>query len=371
MELVTERVILREFKEEDFNAVHAYASNIENIKYMLWGPNTEEDTKQYLMECMESVIERPRKKYEFAVTLKDSGKLIGGCGIYLNDSLDQGMLGWVLHMDYWKQGFMTEVGKELVQFAFNNLKLHRLYATCAAENYGSYKVMENLGMRREGHAIKNRKFTGHKDIWNDELFYGLLRDEWKKWAENNDKTYINVNERSFRIIKLLGKGKGGYSYLVTDEKNKYVIKQIHHEPCEYYNFGNKIESELNDYKKLFNIGIRMPKMIDVDIKNERILKEFIDGDSVFDLVVKENMKNSYINQMKEFCRNLYKNNINIDYFPTNFIVKDNLIWYVDYECNNYMEKWNFENWGIKYWSKTPEFIQYLKENSKKVKDARQ
>ena len=52
--------------------------------------------------------------------------------------------------------------------------------------------------------------------------------------------------------------------------------------------------------------------------------------------------------------------LNIDYFPTNFVVQDGLIWYVDYECNAYMDAWNFENWGIKYWSRTPEFEDYLR-----------
>ena len=52
--------------------------------------------------------------------------------------------------------------------------------------------------------------------------------------------------------------------------------------------------------------------------------------------------------------------LNIDYFPTNFVVQDSLIWYVDYECNEYMDAWNFENWGIKYWSRTDEFKDYLR-----------
>lgn len=55
------------------------------------------------------------------------------------------------------------------------------------------------------------------------------------------------------------------------------------------------------------------------------------------------------------CGKLYPLNLNIDYFPTNFVVQNGKIYYIDYECNNYMEEWNFENWGIKYWSKTPEF----------------
>ena len=57
-----------------------------------------------------------------------------------------------------------------------------------------------------------------------------------------------------------------------------------------------------------------------------------------------------------------KAGLNIDYFPTNFVVCDGLIYYVDYECNPYSDEWNFENWGIKYWGRTPEFEEYLKNN---------
>ena len=170
---------------------------------------------------------------------------------------------------------------------------------------------------------------------------------------------ISVNDRKFKIIKLLGHGKGGYSYLVTDGNNEYVLKQIHHEPCDYYNFGNKIESEINDYKRLKKIGISMPEMIDVDLKNERILKEYINGDTIFEYVARNEVKEDYINQIKNMCRILYAANTNIDYFPTNFVVQDDRLYYIDYECNDYMEEWNFENWGIKYWSKTKEFIEYL------------
>ncbi|MCI5583580.1 MAG: hypothetical protein MR357_07685 [Anaeroplasma sp.] len=174
---------------------------------------------------------------------------------------------------------------------------------------------------------------------------------------------ISVNDRKFKIIKLLGHGKGGYSYLVTDGNNEYVLKQIHHEPCAYYNFGNKIESEINDYKRLKKIGISMPEMIDVDLKNERILKEYINGDTIFEYVARNEVKEDYIIQIKNMCRILYAANTNIDYFPTNFVVQDDKLYYIDYECNDYMEEWNFENWGIKYWSLTKEFLEYI--NSKK------
>lgn len=174
---------------------------------------------------------------------------------------------------------------------------------------------------------------------------------------------LSVNGKEFNIIKLLGKGKGGYSYLAADSKNnKYTLKQIHHEPCSYYQFGNKIEAEINDYNRLRRIGIRLPEMIDVDIQNERILKEYIDGETIFDLVLNDRMKDIYLEQMYAMCRLLYPANTNIDYFPTNFIVQNDEIIYIDYECNDYMDEWNFENWGIKYWSKTPEFLQYLEKN---------
>lgn len=175
---------------------------------------------------------------------------------------------------------------------------------------------------------------------------------------------IFLNKKIFSVVKLLGKGKGGYSYLVTDGEKNYCLKQIHHKPCSYYNFGNKLEAELRDYKTLLNCGINIPKLIDVDIENERILKEYIEGDTIYNYVKNDKMEEIYFLQIKNICEILYKNGINIDYFPTNFIVNNKKLWYIDYECNNYMEEWNFENWGVKYWSKTPEFIEYDLKNNK-------
>lgn len=173
---------------------------------------------------------------------------------------------------------------------------------------------------------------------------------------------LKVNDKEYTILKLLGKGKGGYSYLAFDGECHYVLKQIHHEPCEYYTFGNKIEAEISDYKRLQAIGIAMPKMLDVDIENERILKEYIEGETIYDLVLHDKIKPIYLEQMYAMCALLYPANTNIDYFPTNFVVQNEKIYYIDFECNDYMVEWNFENWGIKYWSKTPEFLKYVEEH---------
>lgn len=171
---------------------------------------------------------------------------------------------------------------------------------------------------------------------------------------------LSVNGMQYTVVKLLGKGKGGYSYLAIDGKNKVVLKQIHHEPCDYYSFGNKIEAELNDYQRLRRISISMPKLIDVDVRQERIVKEYIDGQTVFDMVMNDTLPLCCVEQIKQMCALLYPANTNIDYFPTNFVLQDGILFYIDYECNDYMPEWNFENWGIKYWSKTPEFLAYVK-----------
>lgn len=191
----------------------------------------------------------------------------------------------------------------------------------------------------------------HIGIRMDEKGIGTMQEE------------MTVNGKNYKIVKLLGKGKGGYSYLAEDEKGQYVLKQIHHEPCGYYQFGNKIESEIRDYEHLRSVGIRMPEMLAVDVEQERILKEYIDGDTIFDLVLRDEMQPAYVEQLREMCTRLYANHLNIDYFPTNFVVQKGEIYYIDFECNGYMDEWNFENWGIRYWSKTPEFLQYVRERS--------
>lgn len=181
------------------------------------------------------------------------------------------------------------------------------------------------------------------------------------------ENFLTVNGAKYRLIRLLGKGKGGYSYLAaadeaTDDTpvdKRFVLKQIHHEPCSYYTFGNKIEAEKNDYRRLMDAGIRIPVMYAIDTEQERIVKEYIEGDTIFDMVKKDISVEPYVAQVREMAAQAKAAGLNIDYFPTNFVVQNGLLYYIDYECNNYMDEWNFENWGIQYWSKTPAFLAYL------------
>ena len=168
---------------------------------------------------------------------------------------------------------------------------------------------------------------------------------------------MTVNGRDFQVIRLLGKGKGGYSWLVTDGASQYVLKQIHHEPCDYYTFGDKLQSELRDYETLKNVGIPLPELLDVDAVQERLLKTYIDGDTVNVLVKQDRMVPEYYDQIRKMCEKLYAANLNIDYYPTNFVAQNGMLYYIDFECNSYSDQWNFENWGSKYWRKTPEFAE--------------
>ena len=167
---------------------------------------------------------------------------------------------------------------------------------------------------------------------------------------------MTCNGKEFQVLKLLGKGKGGYSYLVTDGEGEYVLKQIHHEPCSYYTFGDKVASEIRDYKRLKEIDIPMPRMLDVDMEAERILKEYIRGDTIDRLVMENRMEDDYYQQVRAMCEKLYAANTNIDYYPTNFVVQNGVLYYIDFECNDYMEQWDFEHWGNQYWWKSPEFL---------------
>ena len=187
-------------------------------------------------------------------------------------------------------------------------------------------------------------------------------DEIGQKALEESRNIMQVNGKEYSTVRLLGKGKGGYSYLASDGQREYVLKQVHHEPCDYYQFGNKMEAEMNDYRRLKEAGIRMPELLEADIREERILKEYIEGKTIYELVRLDEMKPEYLSQVRQMCERLYAVGLNIDYFPTNFVVQEKELYYIDYECNEYMEKWNFENWGIQYWSKTEEFLQYVREH---------
>ena len=167
--LETERLILRLPIPDDFGVFHSWASNPENTRYMAFGPNDEEQTKAFLEEV------KPGR--DFAVVLKESHSVIGSCGIYPNNTNYMSDVGWILHIDYWKRGYGTELGRELIRYGFEDLKLSRIQAPCAVMNYASYRIMERIGMQREG--LHRKAFWARVDKeWVDKAWYAILAEDY-------------------------------------------------------------------------------------------------------------------------------------------------------------------------------------------------
>ena len=173
---------------------------------------------------------------------------------------------------------------------------------------------------------------------------------------------LTLNGREYAVLRLLGKGKGGYTYLAERDGARYALKQIHHEPCDYYRFGDKLAAELGDYEKLSALGVPIPRLLDVDREQERLLKELLPGETVYRLVLRGAVEPWQLEQVRALSETLRGGGWDIDWFPTNFMCREGTLYYVDYECNGYMEEWSFENWGIRYWSRTEEFDAYAREH---------
>ena len=160
---------------------------------------------------------------------------------------------------------------------------------------------------------------------------------------------LTLNLKTYTVLQLLGHGKGGYSYLVEGDGQQFVLKQIHHEPCDYYTFGDKLAAERGDYEKLLAAGIPIPRLLEVDVAQERILKEYICGPTVMELTQKGLLQEEHFRQGQQMAQLAKAAGLNIDYYPTNFVLQEGKLFYIDYECNPYMEEWSFETWGSGYW----------------------
>jgi len=174
MVIQTERLILREYVPEDWGQVHIYASDADLVKYMDWGPNTEDDTRAFVEAMIKTQEQNPRAVYEFAVTLKTNGMLIGGSGLAI-PQYGQAALGYCLNKQYWGRGFATEAASALCGLGFRGLDLHRIFAACRPDNVASARVMEKIGMKREG-MLREHMYA--KGKWQNSFVYSILADEF-------------------------------------------------------------------------------------------------------------------------------------------------------------------------------------------------
>jgi len=174
--LQTERLVLRDFREGDWEAVHRYACDPQVVRYMKWGPNSEEETKAFVQRALSTQQEDPRRAFELAVTLKETGALIGACSLHVSrPEHRQGWIGYCFHRAYWGRGYGTEAASVLIALGFEQLGLHRIFATCDARNLASARVLEKAGMRREGHLRHDEWLRGE---WRDTYLYAILEHQW-------------------------------------------------------------------------------------------------------------------------------------------------------------------------------------------------
>ncbi|MVM32323.1 GNAT family N-acetyltransferase [Spirosoma sp. HMF4905] len=163
-QIETSRLVLRDYRPTDLESIHAYVSQPVVVQYAPWGPNSLEDTQEFLEEVQERKAQKPRLIYEFAIERKEDGRQIGGCELVIDKQIPlEAILGYIINPDYWGQGYATEVTHKLVELAIHTFNAKTIKATCDERNKGSIRVLEKSG------------FVQDKVIENDFLQKGEMR----------------------------------------------------------------------------------------------------------------------------------------------------------------------------------------------------
>lgn len=180
MNYSSERLYFREFNENDFGLLYSIYSNAKVMKYTYLDKyDREEELRPYFQEILKNNQEgTKRQAYEFAVFLLD-GSFVGMAEIEINNKNEDGGIGEIGYYTlppFWGNGYTTEIAKLLLDIGFRDIKLHRLYARCNVNNLASKRVMEKIGMKKEGEL---RKVRFKEMEWVNEFLYGILLEEWK------------------------------------------------------------------------------------------------------------------------------------------------------------------------------------------------
>lgn len=176
--LRTNRLLLRPYRVEDFEALYAIQSRSEVARYLYWPPRDRQGAWEALTARMvHSSWSDDGDGTVLAVIRRDTGALIGDVNLMLlSEEHRQGEIGFVFHPDHQGQGFATEAAREMLRAGFERLRMHRIIGRCDACNTASAAVLRRLGMRMEAHFRENEFIKGQ---WRDECVYALLADEWR------------------------------------------------------------------------------------------------------------------------------------------------------------------------------------------------
>ncbi|GLQ72344.1 hypothetical protein GCM10007932_17040 [Vibrio penaeicida] len=169
IKLNTERLTIRRIKLADKQDVAHYVTNPDIARYLPEGALDEQKMDELLEQ------EANGTPTTYAVELKGSGKVVGHMIFHPCFNEYTFEIGWVIHCDHQRNGYAFEAAQALIDYGFSKGNVHRVIATCQPQNTSSYRLMEKLGMRREGHF----KECVHREDgeWWDEYLYAILKTE--------------------------------------------------------------------------------------------------------------------------------------------------------------------------------------------------
>jgi RimJ/RimL family protein N-acetyltransferase len=175
--LLSPRLILRRFRGSDLVPFCGYRSDPRVARYQDWESWSEEDGRQFLERQMTLHPDVPGTWFQLAIELAEKSALIGDCGLHtLADRPGQAEIGFTLAREHQGNGYATEAVDCLLDYAFGTLGKHRVIAVTDTRNAPAARVLERVGMRREGHFVENIWFKGG---WGDEYQYAILEREWR------------------------------------------------------------------------------------------------------------------------------------------------------------------------------------------------
>ncbi|MBY0509345.1 MAG: GNAT family N-acetyltransferase [Rhodospirillaceae bacterium] len=176
--LQTRRLVIRDYTAADAAAVLGYVQDPAYWQYQRGDPPTLGQIETLMQWVTQEQATSPRTMYFFAATRKDTGEIIGeGVLKVINPAERQGEIGFGVAPKYWKQGYGTEIATAVLEAAFAHFKLHRVAGQCSPDNKGSIRVMQKLGMGREGLL---RDIYHARGKWWSTLIYGILDHEYAK-----------------------------------------------------------------------------------------------------------------------------------------------------------------------------------------------
>ena len=170
--LVTRRLILRKMAPEDLQDLFAYASDPEVTRHLRWGPHqTETETKAYLDQVL--LEYQTGQDGPWGMEFRDTGRLIGSIHLMaLSSQHRKAEVGFALSRTYWNRGLATEALRRVLAHSFETVGLNRLEALCLVENHAAKRVLEKVGMVREG-LLRESLFQ--KGAFRDFELYAILR----------------------------------------------------------------------------------------------------------------------------------------------------------------------------------------------------